>query len=87
MHVNINVKHSMTAGGDGWPTAEELISVLQNMPPKAKPKLQLHDSQREGSSWSLTAEWDEAIQQAWKPGGKLNYPPGVRGAGPEAPGR
>lgn len=76
--MNLNVKHIMNAGGAGWPTAEELIAVLHHMPPKAKPKLQLHDSQREGSSWSLTAEWDEATQQAWKPSPTLNYPPGVR---------
>jgi len=65
--AKFEVKHSLKTGGDGWPTAEELIEVLKAMPPKAKPDFRRHDSQREGTSWSLTAEWDEATQQGWKP--------------------
>jgi hypothetical protein len=78
MMADFEVKHSMRAGGDGWPTAEELIGILKALPPKAKPDFRRHDSQREGTSWTLTAEWDEATQQAWKPPA-IQYPPGARG--------
>jgi hypothetical protein len=61
------MKQSMKAGGDGWPTAEELIAVLRTLPPHAKPDFRRHDSQREGTSWTLTAEWDVAIKPD-KPG-------------------
>jgi hypothetical protein len=61
------VKHTIKTGGDGWPTAEELIEVLRHMPPTVKPDFRRHDSQMEGTSWTLTAEWDEATQQGWKP--------------------
>lgn len=78
--TKFEVKHSLTAGGDGWPTAEELIEILKSIPGKAKPDIRRHDSQREGTSWSMEAQWDEATQREWQASGPppVVYPPGVR---------
>lgn len=56
--MKVNVKTEI-GPFDGTPKAKDLISTLSALPEEAYVNIQMQRSQREGDSWTITANWTE----------------------------
>lgn len=56
--VNVATTINVTASGNGPLTADALRAVLASgVPGQAVVTVRVHDSQRDGLSWAVAAEW------------------------------
>lgn len=78
----VTIKHTASAGGAGSITGEDLLAFASVIPPQATVDVSSYSDQREGTTWSMSASWDDATHKAWQgaQAPTLHYPPGVRSA-------
>lgn len=76
--MSVTIKSTAVASGGGSkPKVSDLKEFVNQVPDEARVTFEVSFDQRDGDSWTLTAEWEGPARD--KPA--LSFPPGVRGGG------